>query len=1737
MRSIATIPFSTGGKYPLGGLSSTVGGTVPASDKFGDWGVKGVRKDTPGYWGMLGVACNYLDLFARKPKDESEANADYSYNEEGGDYAGLDLGGPFANERYSGQWIQGISAYYDYRKGLDDDDPDKGYDDNFGDGRINYGDSEDFWALRYYQIQTQEDNNPNWAVAYNYFFDTDNRLYPYHSFAGSAHYCCANSPIYAFGDQGLHGFDQWTAYDRLRAGDKNGGGNQRFFDLCQRNSANNWDFPNNGEHPQEPGISAGRADLLAGSPAGTYFKSVEEVRDLKQSSIHHHTCADIRNATHFSGPSLEAEEWDMFVEARLQTSTPKTYVDTPKGTPTAETINRLACPISNTANNPMQPGCYSRHVMLINFGARCGENSQDCIENGVSNLDIGSNFDTNLYNWKVRSVALSSDTYSEGSDPSSAYADSGPLLRNKNDASSGTHCGYEVASSGYLAANPDMIGNVNWGKVNKSDEESYTPEISPYELGKRDGILECGTDEAYDLLFHGFLKNAESCMPFGKHLLQASACQNPNRFGEWRKISNTGFTIATDTASLPLRASNGREMPLLTEACQCYDSEDEDDQGASLAWCSCGALARTSRMVIAGTTHTAEFKDKNPHSPDWIVGSAKTICNVPVMSETNSPKDRGNVPLRACAYDALLSTPLWKHWQWNEDAANFFRKEDKPIKFLKSSGMHPFEITSLAKCANNNDCDSTIDLSVLVSGDADRTYLMYRVPASGSCYPDSTEVAISASGIVTTSSGRRACVPIVNGDTLTILENKFGSIVNSVDEAFDGGSRKTYYTVSADANITDTQADELYYCSIGACAGVLNSVTLRVDITNADCTGEFERLTINATGTCFGGETFSFVVDNQRGPFVRSLEITEPLCVQRFDYLLFKTCTSVGYPYTETTSSEYNGLYREGKCGRSDLLELDYAEPWDASGVQFMEGACPRPPEPDAGFGVEVLVGESAIDTVKYCIDRGMQNMDGSRVTISDPSEVQSAVVLYDAYRHHDAGQTAGQATQFYLSWERCGAHVNVNYNLNIVDTEIYYREDKVFEKSIPVFNTGNLVPFPKGRESMLIELRAHTWRDASLEVPNFPFARSVTAADVASDASLHLTFGAGQQCLPGRRTALIGARGASGSVYSEFTTDSPVVCYEACIGAAECVAIEVVDITCRLYSRKPTIVEVSDFAIDVSVAEALTSGMETIIFCLDQNATVVPRLPPLAENGDSGCEPEYIGVVPNCLRSECDGKTHRAVPLNPREVGCKAACREFCGELPHRSLQPVLNLPNFTTWGTLEGIQYPDYRLKTKLLFSETPHLDFWVNSFPFNETSPAKFTVRLPALATTCESTEGSLEGETFSGFVASMTANEGEDNEFTVNTTVANLTPTMLHVNLQLSVTFTGWPFSVSLNQDRTLFRLKVYPFDTENHGGAFLMPGAVRTFCNETEFIQKERDRLYYRHLQGIRRLEFPNVSQTDEELEAATTAANEKSDEELLSQAIIGDDKTPKVEVFHYCRTNTDDFHICVPHTRCTEDQYKARDGDLHSDTVCVDQPLCTWGEYVSVNGTATTARECKAHPVCKETETSDPADDPSAQEGDIYTKRNCVTRRDCTENEFRNEDGKCSAISTCTQTQYVFEQNTRRSDNVCRDWAAECTAVEYQTAEPTGTSDRKCTSATLCRTDEYVRTTASETEDRTCSPILKCDTYEIETTQGTIESQTVCKSILQWSSVWVYTAVGVGGFILAAVRGWGVYAL
>lgn len=197
------------------------------------------------------------------------------------------------------------------------------------------------------------------------------------------------------------------------------------------------------------------------------------------------------------------------------------------------------------------------------------------------------------------------------------------------------------------------------------------------------------------------------------------------------------------------------------------------------------------------------------------------------------------------------------------------------------------------------------------------------------------------------------------------------------------------------------------------------------------------------------------------------------------------------------------------------------------------------------------------------------------------------------------------------------------------------------------------------------------------------------------------------------------------------------------------------------------------------------------------------------------------------------------------------------------------------------------------------------------------------------------------------------------------------------------------------------------------------------------------------------------------------------------------------------------------------------DGDDEEGPLdCVDFP--TDPAFEQVPGNASFDRVCGCP--------SDTCDPGTYQAAAPMPKsdRNCTA---CPAGKFQNQPGasSCMATSTCAANEYESAEPTVSTNRECRALTQACDVADgfYEMVAATITSDRLCSIATTCEEGkEFEAVAPNATSDRTCTALSKCGTakdkeegegdLEYEAQAPTPTSDRVCKAIsvcnpsIQW---------------------------
>lgn len=197
---------------------------------------------------------------------------------------------------------------------------------------------------------------------------------------------------------------------------------------------------------------------------------------------------------------------------------------------------------------------------------------------------------------------------------------------------------------------------------------------------------------------------------------------------------------------------------------------------------------------------------------------------------------------------------------------------------------------------------------------------------------------------------------------------------------------------------------------------------------------------------------------------------------------------------------------------------------------------------------------------------------------------------------------------------------------------------------------------------------------------------------------------------------------------------------------------------------------------------------------------------------------------------------------------------------------------------------------------------------------------------------------------------------------------------------------------------------------------------------------------------------------------------------------------------------------CTALTRCTNLQFQsnANARSKHIDVECETiSPKCDESsQYEVVAPTASTDRLCAGN---VKNCFIDAGEVALPGTGPVPT---CVDVKPCTADAYTGVGATavtqpvCIPYTECTDSEYEVKELTRQSNRVCAALSSECSrsgkasrrttlddgdvpllSESFETAAPTLTTDRVCTSTTVCNAGETLVAQASATSDRTCGAV------------------------------------------------------
>lgn len=185
---------------------------------------------------------------------------------------------------------------------------------------------------------------------------------------------------------------------------------------------------------------------------------------------------------------------------------------------------------------------------------------------------------------------------------------------------------------------------------------------------------------------------------------------------------------------------------------------------------------------------------------------------------------------------------------------------------------------------------------------------------------------------------------------------------------------------------------------------------------------------------------------------------------------------------------------------------------------------------------------------------------------------------------------------------------------------------------------------------------------------------------------------------------------------------------------------------------------------------------------------------------------------------------------------------------------------------------------------------------------------------------------------------------------------------------------------------------------------------------------------------------------------------------------------PELDECHVCASGYwMSGSACVPWSTCGSQQYETSAPSATEDRGCAscdskcngcdgptasDCTACASGYYAN----AGTSGECTAWSECGATQyqTSAPSTTEDRGCGDCHASctEGCTGPNDtdctaCSPSHWENEVGSCVALTTCEEDEYESEEPTPTSDRTCMQ-VTTCGGDEYEVVDATATSDRQC---------------------------------------------------------------------------------
>ena len=1308
---------------------------------------------------------------------------------------------------------------------------------------------------------------------------------------------------------------------------------------------------------------------------------------------------------------------------------------------------------------------------------------------------------------------------------------------------------WAARSANGKVVNPNVAW-VNWGKKFETIGEIQVGERlsnmhTPYQDGKKDGILECGRP-AEDLLLYSLAKSVQFCVNGNENFTEISACRKPGNYAEWLQNHGEfekGLTIPNPFDS---QLNSGRYNQngvkkdegdgQLTGKCT------ENDIG-----CDCGFLARTTRIVVGPPNHGfGDFTESRPYAPTWVNNPDTTWC-------TGNPDDRAFKPRRVCSKQNLFQTPFWSGSpiSLSENFPSALEQTTEQINFVRrqNSVWNLAELEQMKLCANSDDgqvCNKVPDVllgsavvSVKNSASGD-VQLALPLEDGQNCQQLDQDIAafkgfdLSKVGLAdplafTAAAGPPHYCLLVNGNNGPTNPGLWQINLKS-----DG---------TIDSTVVENSIDEyellrITQCLDGSqsCPKVVTQKLMNIGVPTDLCNGR-PRISYACEEEDDNG---NLVQQTPQLDFLSDTSETSETGVHKFTHLISEKCLNhMNFFIQCDDSSELSALHTS-LCGSTNGCELPETfkmcsyNPFTSNKFRKFKIFLP-----DNLFYEDALddeendqfTPENCACSESLLIFENQQKLcytvkDTNRAFSSSLRDLQPflctstyRVVELRDYRPDLALQVA---------WGACDS-LRVKYSGEEEFPGSVIEPTKGFSPNGGDFRADLPVPLSRQSSERYGE-GGFTWKSGPLRelVPQGCRNKFQTASSAIFSRRIAFDNNPGEpmslheygKC-PNTEEFCNNKEDVYIKNVQMFETDfvQPMKqhygraddCPLFCKGTFNCTAVSFDPATqlCSLYRNISGVVRldvVDTGSIVEDTFDNALPGVEAIFVCIGPEIQqVFPPPPPVAPlrlcpSGHSLVQ--FPGSPSKCVRSTCNPETEMGVHLFPKKE-CTGECYRLCNNAPGRELDAhTANRP--AIWNILDPPTLPanvDYSYSPLMRLEYRPTFEFAFNDVASLSVSELKqIEIFLPPTRIVNCSELQNITSEMIQEQIQfSWSLRVADSNQELASGTGTHNTSFLLKDTHELTEIIIGDNIDIPVESYSSL-RLNITTEQVQpmKHAIMFVVEGSEcpcetinRNGTGVTAYTQNQ--------------LQAFQSNTTLYQNESAEFHCKTVYSEEPV--ATYGNAGFSNLKVCNIAP----DPEVCMPHTPCKDrEEYLEHPGNLENDNICAKQRFCFENEYENTTGTPTSVRECVLYRECTSLEYETLAATPT-------TQRQCEYLEPCaSETQYKNrETNECVQISECSEeAPKIGTAATPYSDVECTTYTIECSETQYETNPRTSSTEKVCTEATICAPQEYSSLEASLTSDRKCTPMLECSVHQIEHSPSDFQTDVFCEPVVHFSIAW-----------------------